>query len=74
MPLRFCLSLLALLASAMPSHAQTIDDEAVAWLQEYIRIDTINPPGNEARAVDFYAKIFTAEGISFQTAESAPGR
>ena len=77
MPLRFCLSLLALLAllaSVTPSHAQTIDDEAVAWLQEYIRIDTINPPGNEARAVDFYAKIFTAEGISFQTAESAPGR
>ncbi|RLA31141.1 MAG: peptidase M20, partial [Gammaproteobacteria bacterium] len=74
MPLRFCLSLLALLASVMPSHAQSIDDEAVAWLQEYIRIDTINPPGNESRAVDFYARIFTAEGISFQTAESAPGR
>ncbi|RLA32122.1 MAG: peptidase M20 [Gammaproteobacteria bacterium] len=74
MPLRFCLSLLALLASVMPSHAQTIDDEAVAWLEEYIRIDTINPPGNESRAVDFYARIFTAEGISFQTAESAPGR
>jgi len=58
----------------IPAHAQSIDEEAVAWLQEYIRIDTINPPGNESRAVDFYARIFTTEGISFQTAESAPGR
>jgi len=74
MPLRICLSLLVLFASAVPVNAQTIDEEAVAWLQEYIRIDTTNPPGNESRAVDFYAKIFTAEGISFQIAESAPGR
>jgi acetylornithine deacetylase/succinyl-diaminopimelate desuccinylase-like protein len=54
--------------------AQTLEDEAVAWLQEFIQIDTINPPGNESRAVDFYAKIFEAEGIEFEAAESAPGR
>jgi acetylornithine deacetylase/succinyl-diaminopimelate desuccinylase-like protein len=54
--------------------AQSIEDEAVAWLQEFIQVDTINPPGNESRAVDFYAKIFEAEGIEFETAESAPGR
>lgn len=54
--------------------AQSIEDEAVAWLQEFIQIDTINPPGNEYRAVDFYAKIFEAEGIEYETAESAPGR
>lgn len=74
MPLRFCFTLIMLFAGAVQSHAQSIDDEALAWLQEFIRIDTINPAGNESRAVDFYAKIFTAEGISFQTAESAPGR
>jgi acetylornithine deacetylase/succinyl-diaminopimelate desuccinylase-like protein len=74
MPLRFCFILIMLFAVTVPSQAQSIDDEAVAWLQEYIRIDTINPAGNESRAVEFYAKIFTAEGISFQTAESAPGR
>ena len=74
MPLRFCFTLIMLFAGAVQSHAQSIDDEAVAWLQEFIRIDTINPAGNESRAVEFYAKIFTAEGISFQTAESAPGR
>jgi len=74
MPLRFYFTLLISCTLSIPTHAQSIDEEAVAWLQEYIRIDTINPPGNESRAVDFYARVFTAEGISFQTAESAPGR
>ena len=55
-------------------NAQTLEDEAVRWLQEFIRIDTINPPGNEYRAVDFYAAIFEAEGIEYETAESATGR
>ena len=59
---------------AGPINAQSIEDEAVAWLQEFIQIDTINPPGNESRAVDFYAAIFDAEGIEYETAESAPGR
>ena len=54
--------------------AQAIEDEALAWLQEFIRIDTINPPGNETRAVEFIAAILDAEGIDYRTAESAPGR
>ena len=40
------------------SHAQNragIEDEAVAWLQQFIRTDTVNPPGNEYRAVEFYS-------------------
>jgi acetylornithine deacetylase/succinyl-diaminopimelate desuccinylase-like protein len=53
---------------------ENLEDQAVAWLQEFIRIDTINPPGNEYRAVEFYARIFEAEGIAYQAAESAPGR
>lgn len=61
-------------ALSIQVHAQTIEDEAVAWLQEYIQIDTTNPPGNESRAVDFYAAIFDAEGIEYESAESAPGR
>ena len=55
-------------------NAQSIEDEAVVWLQEFIQVDTVNPPGNESRAVDFYAAIFDAEGIAYETAESAPGR
>ena len=61
-----------ILCSAVRS--QTLEDEAVSWLQEYIQVDTINPPGNEYRAVDFLAGIFESEGIEYQTAESAPGR
>ncbi len=60
--------------SILASKAQMLDDEAVSWLQEYLQVDTVNPPGNESRAVDFYAKIFKKEGIEFNSAESAPGR
>ena len=55
-------------------NSQTIEDEAVKWLQDFIRVDTFNPPGNEIRAVEFYAAIFDREGIEYQWAESAPGR
>ena len=55
-------------------NSQTIEDEAVQWLQDFIRVDTFNPPGNEIRAVEFYAEIFDKEGIEYQWAESAPGR
>lgn len=51
-----------------------IEEQSVAWLQEFVRIDTINPPGNETRAVDFIAAILEAEGIAYERAESAPGR
>jgi len=59
----------------LPSvQAQSIEDEAVDWLQGFIRVDTTNPPGNEARAVDYIANILEAEGIPYETTESAPGR
>ena len=66
------LSMVVLFASIVD--AQTLEDEAVGWLQEYLRIDTTNPPGNESRAVEFISKILDAEGIPWQAAESAPGR
>lgn len=58
---------------------QTVDmaklqDEAVSRIEQYIRINTTNPPGNEDQAMKFYARIFTEEGIPFDTASSAPGR
>ena len=68
------LLILAFLAIALPAGAQAIEDEALGWLQQYIRIDTINPPGNESRAVEFIGNILEAEGIPYQQAESAPGR
>lgn len=65
-------SSLILFSSAVA--AQSIEDEAVAWLQDFIRVDTVNPPGNETRAVEFYREIFDAEGIEYDWVESAPGR
>jgi len=68
------LPLLLLLTFSSAGQAQSIEDEALDWLQAFIQIDTINPPGNESRAVSFLAGILEAEGIPYQTAESAPGR
>ena len=69
---------LACVALISPLAAQDelagLDTEAITWLQEYIRIDTVNPPGNETAGVEFLAAILDAEGISYQTVESAPGR
>ena len=68
------ITFVSLLLFSVVAGAQSIEDEALDWLQRFIRIDTINPPGNETRAVDFIAEILEAEGIPYQTAESAPGR
>ncbi|HME34013.1 MAG TPA: M20/M25/M40 family metallo-hydrolase [Candidatus Sulfotelmatobacter sp.] len=53
---------------------QQYSDLAVTWMQQYLRIDTTNPPGNEMRAVEFYKKILDEEGIENRTFEYAPGR
>jgi acetylornithine deacetylase/succinyl-diaminopimelate desuccinylase-like protein len=37
--------------------------EAVTHLQDYLRVDTSNPPGRERLAAEFLKKIFDAEGI-----------
>ncbi len=56
------------------STEKTLETEAVELLQAYLQVDTISPPGNESRAVDFLAEIFEEEGIKYDSAESAPGR
>ena len=52
-----------------PVHAQVVggelEDQAVTWLQEYIRINTVNPPGNEIAGARFLAAIFESEGIPY---------
>jgi acetylornithine deacetylase/succinyl-diaminopimelate desuccinylase-like protein len=47
---------------------------ALEWEQEYLRIDTTNPPGNEARSAAFFKKIFDQEGIENRVFDYAPGR
>jgi acetylornithine deacetylase/succinyl-diaminopimelate desuccinylase-like protein len=63
----------AVLAS-QDAELRRLEDEAVSRVQEYLRIDTINPPGNETRGVEYLARLLAAEGIKYETAESAPGR
>jgi acetylornithine deacetylase/succinyl-diaminopimelate desuccinylase-like protein len=46
----------------------------LAWMQEYLRIDTTNPPGHEMQAVEFYKKILDQEGIENRVFEYTPGR
>ena len=55
-------------------HMQQYSDLAVTWMQQYLRVDTTNPPGNEMNAVAFYKKIFDDEGIENRVFEFAPGR
>ena len=57
-----------------PEHVQQYSDLAVRWMQEYLRVDTTNPPGNEMRAIVFFKKILDAEGIENRVFEYAPGR
>ena len=62
-------------SSRIPAdHLQQYSDLAVNWMQEYLRIDTTNPPGNEMKAVAFYKKILAQEGIENRVFEYAPGR
>jgi len=72
-------TVLCLGASPRAASPQQIDydalgEEAVEVLQLYLRVDTTNPPGNESRAVEFFAQRLEQEGIAYETAESAPGR
>jgi len=66
--------------SGMPSsrisdeHLREYSDLAENWVQQYLRVDTTNPPGNEMRGVEFFKKILDDEGIENRAFEIAPGR
>src|SRR4029077_16718123 len=64
-----------LASSRIPAdRLQEYSDLAVTWMQEDLRVDTTNPPGNEMRGVAFYKKILDQEGIENRAFEYAPGR
>jgi acetylornithine deacetylase/succinyl-diaminopimelate desuccinylase-like protein len=65
----------SLASSRIPGdHLQQYSDLAVDWMQQYLRADTTNPPGNEMRAVTFLKGILDREGIENRVFEYAPGR
>ena len=49
-------------------------EQATRWLSEYVRIDTVNPPGNEWRACEWLGAIFDAEGIPYRTFDPGNNR
>ena len=57
----------------MPN-GDAVRDEVTRYLQDLIRIDTTNPPGNETRAAEYLAGVFKREGIEPTVLESVPGR
>src|SRR5258706_6374913 len=63
-----------------PSHANqaqaidwnSINDEATKLLQQYVRIDSSNPPGNTRPAADFLESILARHKIRVVRFASAP--
>lgn len=53
---------------------ERIGDRAVELLSEYVRIDTSNPPGNEAAGAAFLGRVLAEEGMDYKLFESEPGR
>jgi acetylornithine deacetylase/succinyl-diaminopimelate desuccinylase-like protein len=49
-------------------------NEAQLWLGDLVRINSVNPPGNEAQVAKYISAIFQKEGISNEVLEMAPGR
>jgi acetylornithine deacetylase/succinyl-diaminopimelate desuccinylase-like protein len=87
MKFRAYLAILVLLACSLAAMAQApieerlrdvawgpYQDQAVHLLQDYLRLDTSNPPGNEPLAADFFHRLFDAAGIPNTTYPYAPGR
>jgi acetylornithine deacetylase/succinyl-diaminopimelate desuccinylase-like protein len=61
-------------APAVSPDLGKLSGEAQGWLADLVRINTVNPPGNEAVAAKYIAAIFQKEGISNEVLDIAPGR
>jgi acetylornithine deacetylase/succinyl-diaminopimelate desuccinylase-like protein len=58
--------------SYIPRHVEVTEE--VRFLQQYVRIDTSNPPGRERKGAEFVASYLRQHGIAAELIESAPGR
>ena len=61
-------------APAQSPNWTAVGAEATKLLEDYVRIDTSNPPGDTRKAADFLAALFDREGIPVTRYESAPGK
>jgi acetylornithine deacetylase/succinyl-diaminopimelate desuccinylase-like protein len=51
-----------------------VQGEVTGHLQALLRIETVNPPGNEIEAARYLAGVAQEAGIPFEIAEGQPGR
>ena len=51
-----------------------VRDELTAHLQALLRIDTVNPPGNETVAAEYLAGVAREAGIPYEIAARTPAR
>jgi acetylornithine deacetylase/succinyl-diaminopimelate desuccinylase-like protein len=72
----FALVVLAAVAHAAEPAPATAPQpfEILPVLRDYLKIDTSNPPGNEAATASFLKAILDREGIPAELVEVAPGR
>lgn len=54
--------------------ADPMDQEAIGALEQYLRIDTSNPPGNETAGAKFLQQLFAREGIEAKLVGPDPNR
>jgi acetylornithine deacetylase/succinyl-diaminopimelate desuccinylase-like protein len=62
-------------ASVSPIGDMTaLSGDAKVWLQDLVKINTTNPPGNEQAAAKYVLGVLQKEGIIAEELPSAPGR
>jgi acetylornithine deacetylase/succinyl-diaminopimelate desuccinylase-like protein len=61
-------------AAPQPGSTAALAQEAQGWLTDLIKINTSNPPGNEAPAAKYVAGILQKEGFTPEILEVVPGR
>src|SRR5579885_1401331 len=67
-------ALLLFLLALIPFTAGAEEGDTLHLLQDLLRIDTSNPPGNEIKAADFVHNRLAPDGSDSVIIESAPGR
>jgi acetylornithine deacetylase/succinyl-diaminopimelate desuccinylase-like protein len=64
--------LAALTSAAAEPDWPKLEQQALDWLQQYIRIESINPPANTREAARFFSGILTQHGLTPKLYESGP--
>ncbi len=57
-----------------PPDFDALAREVTTWLAGYLRVETVNPPGNETAGAHYLQQLLANEGIESRILESAPGR